>query len=277
VFGGVGNDTITFGGITAGRATAIAIKVFGNEGADSITFGAGAANSLNGGAGNDTLVGQFSFADGVLTAGSIFSGFNLNGGADVDTYLLQATSTNLVSSAISTTAVAVANINAGFSKSVIGGFVDKGDSLVLANILGNGEAFSATNFLNTGAQIVAGQAAGGTATNFTGAFVYNITGGFTSVNASGFLNGSINIFEANGDTVIQQIWSMNDGTAGVTAVGTAIAAGDSGIVFNFNLSGNLGVIDNGTAGFISKTGVALNFGIFTTTADGRNGFTITVA
>jgi len=271
VYGGVGNDTITFGGITAGRATAIAIRAFGNDGTDSITFGAGGASSLNGGAGNDTLIGQFTF-----TAGGINSGFNLNGGTGIDRLLYANTNTGALLTGGFTGATILG--------SVVGGFADSGDNLILQGIGGNTANFSGVNFIATGTQALAAQALGGTASTFTGAFVYNITGGLSSIAVSGLKLGDMNIYEANGDTVIQILnttqytaataFGIGDTIGSAVSAGT-FAAGDNQLI-QFTLSGNLGVIDNGTAGFIGKTGVNFTFGIANDSTLGRNGFTITV-
>ena len=263
VYGGIGSDTITFGGITAGRGTAIAIRAFGNAGDDAITFGAGASSSLIGGAGNDTLIGQFA-----LTAGGLASGFNLNGGTGVDRLIF---ANNTAAYFTASTALGV------FGNSVIGSFTDSGDNILLQGVGNNAATYSAVNFLNTGAQVVAGAANGGTATTFSGAFVYNLTGGFTTAQvdgialSAGFKVGDMNIYEANGDTVVQILFAQTG-----AGIGAVLTAGNSAGFLTFNLSGNLGVIDNGTAGYISKTGVNLTFGIASDATLGRNGFTITV-
>lgn len=271
IYGGAGNDTIVFGGIANAANTAFAINTFGGLGDDSISFNAAGANSLRGGQGNDTLIATYI----AFSAGSVASGLNFNGGAGVDQIVLQ-------NSAAQAWSAATGGYFANQGNFVIGSFSDAGDNILLGNVATNTAAFSGVNFLNTGSQVVAGVAVdrltggAGTATTFSGAFVYNMTGGFSTAQMDGialsasFKAGDMNIFEAGGDTIVQIVTFV--GTGGVLGAGATAAA--SANILTWNFSGNLGIIDNGTAGFISTTGVNLNFGI-AQNASGRNGFTIT--
>jgi hypothetical protein len=277
VYGGAGDDTIQLLNVTAGAGTGVSLQLFGGVGNDSIAVNAAAANSLIGGAGNDTLIGNFQF-----TAGSLYGQFyatgsyvGFNGGTGVDRVALLNTSGVLMTAGYT---------GAGIQGVVVGNFTDSGDNILWQGVAGNTANFSGVNFLLTGAQAVAAQAAGGTAQTITGAFVYNITGGLSSIAVSGLKLGDINIYEANGDTILQ-VLNTTEYTAAAAfgvgdVIGTATTAGafaaGNNQIYNFVLSGNLGVINNGTAGYISKTGVNLTFGIASDTTLGRNGFTITV-
>jgi hypothetical protein len=271
VYGGAGNDTIQLLNVTGGAATGVAIRFFGGDGADSIALAgsvvaAGQASSLQGGAGNDTLLANFNFS----AAGNIYSGLNLNGGTGVDRIIFNSTAQDFYGVAAAHTAISGGAV---FGNSVLGNFSDSGDNLILQGIGANADTYSAINAINTGAQLIA-TAAGANQANITGAFVYNITAGFSSVAGSGFGIGSVNIFEANGDTIIQFIGVVGTGTT--AGFGAAISAGDSAWSWTFNLSGNLGIIDNTTAGFLSTTAVNARIGIANDSTLGRNGFTITV-
>lgn len=271
IYGGAGADTILFGGFTAGANTAVAVNAFGGNGNDSISFRAAGASSLVGGAGADTLIGNLT-----LTGAAINSAFNLNGGAGVDRILIDNTGATFLTGGFT---------GAGIEEFVVGSFTDAGDNIILQSFGANTANYSGVNFIATGAQALAAQMVGGTATTNTGAFVFNLTGGLSSVAVSGLRLGDMNIYEAGGDTIIQ-ILNTTEFTASTAfgigdAIGTATTAGSyaagNNQIYQVVLSGNLGVIDNGTAGFISTTGVALTFGIASNATDGRNGFTITVA
>lgn len=263
VYGGGGNDTISFAGTTAGVQTAQAISYFGGSNADSITIGAGGASTVNGGDGHDTLIANYT-----LTGGGIFSATTMNGGAGIDQYAFVTTArTNFQ------IGTAISGI---FGNTVLQDFTDAGDNILLQGISTSTATLSAINALNTGASTFAAQATTGLSNvaNITGSFVYNLTGGFSAVAESGFGIGDINIFETGGDTVIQLL-AQTTGTTGFRSFGGGITANSTGMKLTFILSGQLGIIDNATAGYL--TGVGLTFGIASDAALGRNGFTITLA
>ena len=262
VFGGAGADTIVFAGaLTAagGGGTGITMDLNGNLGADSISFFGGASFDVGGGNGHDTLIANFEY-----TAGGIASGLNINGGAGIDDILFTTTGVMTAGTAL-----------LGGAGSVLGGFDDAGDQLIIKGIGASTANYSGVNILNTGANTVV-TAVGGT--NTTGAFVYNATGGFSSIQTTGIVLGDWNFYESGGDTYIQ-IFNVAQGAAvGTTAtiIGSAVSGAQTGAFITWVLSGNVGVIDNNTAGFISIGDVNATFAIATDASRGRSGFTMTL-
>ena len=279
VFGGAGDDVINVLGTTAGAGTGAALDIYGGAGADSISVSVG-AHTLRGGAGNDTLITNFTFTAAGFGTG-LAQATNLNGGAGVDRFIIQNGGTGNFVGIAGNSAVNMNQLSG--LNFIIGDFTDSGDNIVLQGFGTNGTAtFSAINVLNTGVN-VAYSGFGTQAEQFSGAFAYNLTAGFraTVIAAnSGFTVGAINIYESGGDTIIEQVFGAMTAAVGSTAnfggLLTARNATDSANIVSIVLSGQLGIIDNNTAGFNAVADINATFGIFSTNAAGRNGFTITL-